>query len=268
MKNKKQSKAKFKISLPLVVILVAFCIAELLFNFVFGSPSNFQGGDPANQPIPGNYFGIIYKGGVIVPILMTVMITMLTFVVERFIAIGKASGKSDVTSFVKEIQELISVGKISEAREACETQKGSVANVIYSALGKYQEMEKSTDLAKDQKLMAIQKEIDEATALELPGLGENLVVISTISSVATLIGLLGTVLGMIRAFSALANAGSPDSVALSAGISEALVNTALGIGSAAVAIIAYNYYTTRIDTITYSIDEAGFSIIETYASKH
>ena len=123
-------------------------------------------------------------------------------------------------------------------------------------------------MAKDQKLVAIQKEIEEATALELPGLEQNLVILATISSIATLVGLLGTVLGMIRAFAALANAGAPDSVALAAGISEALVNTALGIGTAAIAIIAYNYFTTAIDKLTYAIDETGFSIVQTYSANH
>jgi biopolymer transport protein ExbB len=149
----------------------------------------------------------------------------------------------------------------------CDEQKGSVANVTLSVLKKYQEVEKE-DMAKDQKLLSIQKEVEEATALELPGLEQNLVILSTITSIATLLGLLGTVLGMIRAFSALANAGAPDSVQLASGISEALVNTALGIGTAAVATVAYNYFTTQIDKLTYCIDEAGFSIVQTYAAKH
>jgi biopolymer transport protein ExbB len=72
---------------------------------------------------------------------------------------------------------------------------------------------------------------------------------------------------MIRAFSALAQAGSPDTVALATGISEALVNTALGIIASAIAIIMYNYYTTKIDAITYGMDEAGFSIVKTIAIK-
>jgi biopolymer transport protein ExbB len=81
-------------------------------------------------------------------------------------------------------------------------------------------------------------------------------------------GLLGTVMGMIRAFAALANAGAPDSVALASGISEALVNTAFGIGTAALALIFYNYFTTRIDKLTYNIDEAGFSLVQSYAANH
>jgi len=85
---------------------------------------------------------------------------------------------------------------------------------------------------------------------------------------ATLMGLLGTVLGMIRAFAALANAGAPDSVALSTGISEALVNTAFGIGTSVLAVIFYSFFTTKIDKLTYSIDEAGFSIVQSYAANH
>jgi biopolymer transport protein ExbB len=84
--------------------------------------------------------------------------------------------------------------------------------------------------------------------------------------VATLVGLLGTVIGMIKAFAALATAGAPDAVALANGISEALINTALGILTSALAIIAYNYFTSRIDTLTYNIDEAGLSITQNFSS--
>ena len=129
-------------------------------------------------------------------------------------------------------------------------------------------MEKTSGLDKDQKVLAISKEIEESTSLELPMLEKNLVILATISSIATLMGLLGTVFGMIRAFSAIATAGAPDAVALSTGISEALINTALGISTSAIAIIAYNYFTTKIDGLTYGIDEAGFTIAQNFAAKH
>ena len=129
-------------------------------------------------------------------------------------------------------------------------------------------MEKTTDLTKDQKILSIQKELEEATALELPTLEQNLPVIATMTTLGTLMGLLGTVIGMIKSFAALANAGSPDSVALSAGISEALVNTAFGIATGALALISYNYFTSKIDTITYCIDEVGFSLVQSYAANH
>jgi biopolymer transport protein ExbB len=133
---------------------------------------------------------------------------------------------------------------------------------------KYQNVEADKTMTKEQKIVAIQKDVEEATSLELPSLEQNLVILATITSIATLMGLLGTVLGMIRAFAAMANAGAPDSVALATGISEALVNTAFGIGTAALAVIMYNFYTNKIDKLIYSIDEAGFTIVQTYAAQH
>ena len=129
-------------------------------------------------------------------------------------------------------------------------------------------METDTNMDTDQKLLAIQKDIEEATTLEMPMLEQNLTVIATLVSVGTLMGLLGTVTGMIKAFGGLGAAGSPDSAALATGISEALINTATGIGTSTTAIIMYNILTSKIDKLTYAIDEAGFSIIQTYASTH
>jgi biopolymer transport protein ExbB len=114
--------------------------------------------------------------------------------------------------------------------------------------------------------LLVQKDIEETTQLEMPMLQRNLVIIATIASVATLMGLLGTVTGMIAAFRAIATSGAPDAVALSNGISEALINTALGIGTSAIAIIFYNYFTSRIDELTYSIDEASYSIIQNFSA--
>ncbi|UOR04362.1 MotA/TolQ/ExbB proton channel family protein [Hymenobacter aerilatus] len=251
-----------------IVIPLAFVVAIVIYKFVFGNPANFQGGNNENLPLPGNYMGTIYAGGPIVPVLITLLILVITFSIERFLTINKAKGTKSIESFVRSIRQKLNVNDIAGALAVCDQQKGSVANVVKSGLLKYQEMARERGMDKDQKVLSIQKEIEESTALELPMLEKNLVIISTIASVATLVGLLGTVFGMIRAFAALANAGAPDTAALSTGISEALINTALGIGTSAIAIIAYNYFTSQIDVLTYSIDEAGFSIIQTFASQH
>jgi biopolymer transport protein ExbB len=251
-----------------LVIPVALVVAIIIFKTVMGAPTNFMGNDPANSPIPGNYLGVIYKGGFIVPILMCLLITVITFSIERYLTIKKAAGKQNVLKFVRHIKNLLNRHQIDDAVEMCEAQKGSVASVVRSALIKYQNLEPDTTMTKEQKLIAIQKDVEEATSLELPSMEENLVILATISSIATLMGLLGTVLGMIRAFGAMANAGAPDSVALATGISEALINTAFGIGTAALAVIMYNFYTSKIDKLIYSIDEAGFTIVQTYAANH
>jgi biopolymer transport protein ExbB len=98
----------------------------------------------------------------------------------------------------------------------------------------------------------------------MPMLEKNLTILSTLVALGTLGGLLGTVSGMIKAFGALASAGTPDQAALATGISEALINTATGIATSALAIVTYNFFTSKIDTLTYSIDEAGSTIVNTY----
>ena len=251
-----------------LAIVIAFIVSVLIFKFILGDPSRFQGGNTENNPNPGDYLAIVYKGGFIVPILMSMLLMVIIFSIERMLTIGKAKGSKSIESFVRTVRQKLNTNDINGAIAACDQQKGSVANVVKSGLLKYQEMSAERTMATDQKVLAIQKEIEESTALELPMLEKNLVIISTLASIATLVGLLGTVFGMINAFAALAQAGSPDAVKLANGISEALINTALGIGTSALAIVAYNYFTSKIDELTYSIDEAGFSIIQTFGAQH
>ncbi|HLO91229.1 MAG: MotA/TolQ/ExbB proton channel family protein [Chloroflexota bacterium] len=259
---------KININFSTLVIPVSFIVAVVVFKFIMGNPSHFQGNNSDNPALPGDYFGIVYKGGFIVPVIMTLLLTVITFVFERFFAIRRATGKGAVPVFVGNIKNELEKNNIDQAIKACDQQKGSVANVVKSVLVKYDQLSKDKEKTGDQKVASLHKEIEDATSLELPALEQNLVILATITSLATLMGLLGTVLGMIRAFAALANAGAPDSVALAAGISEALVNTAFGIGTAALAMIFYNFFTTRIDKITYSIDEAGMSLVQSFQSRH
>ncbi|MDJ1470058.1 MULTISPECIES: MotA/TolQ/ExbB proton channel family protein [Xanthocytophaga] len=251
-----------------LTIVLIFIIAVCIYNFILGDGSHFEGGDNKNEPIPGDYLGTVYKGGFIVPVLMTMLLSVIVFSIERAFTLGKATGTGSIDVFVRKVKSSLASDNINEALAECDKQKGSVGNVINSVLHKYKEMAVDTTMSKDQKVLAIQKELEDSTALELPMLEKNLTIIATLASVATLTGLLGTVMGMIRAFAGMAQAGAPDSSALSTGISEALINTALGIGTSALAIIAYNFFTSKIDTLTYSIDEAGFSIMQNFASKH
>ncbi len=252
-----------------LTIVICIVIGILLWKFVMGNSANFEGGDPVNgHPLPGNYFGMVYKGGIIVPILMGMLLMVIVFSIERFIVINKAAGNGSVDVFVQKIQGYLSARNIEAAIAECDKQKGSVANVIKSGLKKYREVEADSGMNTEQASLAIQKDIEEATALEMPMLEQNLTVLATLVSVGTLTGLLGTVSGMIKAFAGLATAGAPDQAALANGISEALINTATGISTSTIAIIMYNIFTSKIDKLTYSIDEAGFSIVQTYASTH
>ena len=254
--------------LAAIVIPASLILAIIIYKFVMGSPGNFQDNNPELSPLPGNYLGIVYKGGMIVPLLMALLMIVITFVIERFITIGNSKGNGRIDVFINKIRAALAKGDIDGARQECDKQKGSIAAVVTAGLQSYRQMDAEKSMDKEHKVAAIQKEIEEATTLELPMLSKNLVIISTIASIATLMGLLGTVLGMIRAFAALAQAGSPDAVALATGISEALINTGLGIATSAIAIVFYNYFTNKIDSITYGIDEAGYSIVQTFTSRN
>jgi len=247
----------------LAIIVICLIVTHVIFYLVFGADGNFL---DAEHHKPKNLMGTFRQGGWVVPILMGTGLICIVFVIERALTIFKSRGKMGNAEFTRKIQHHLSNKNIDAALKECDKQSGSVGNVMKAGLIKYQEMSLNTTLDTEQKLANISKEIEETTSLELPILEKNLVFLSTISSAATLLGLFGTVLGMIRAFSAMANAGAPDSEALAAGISEALVNTALGIGASFIAVIAYNFYTTIIDNITYGIDESGFTLEQSFKS--
>ncbi|WP_121245492.1 MotA/TolQ/ExbB proton channel family protein [Mucilaginibacter phyllosphaerae] len=251
-----------------LTIPICIVVAILIFVFILGHPSHFKGGNPENDPNPGDIFGTVHKGGVIVPIILSYLLMVIVFSIERFIVIGRASGTGNVDAFVRKIQGFLNAGNIEAANAECDKQKGSVANVIKSGLKKYKEMEFDQTMDVDQKALAIQKDIEEATALEMPMLEQNLTIIATLVSIGTLTGLLGTVIGMIGAFSTLGASGAPNQSELSTHISEALINTALGIGTSAVSIVMYNVFTSKIDKLTYAIDETGFSIVQTFSASH
>lgn len=246
-----------------LVIVGCIFIGWLVWRFVMGDGSNFEGGVNTGHPLPGSYLGMVYKGGAVVPVLMGLFLMVIVFSIERFFVISKAAGKGNLDSFMKKVQGSVNNGDINGAIEACDKQQGSVANAVKAALVKYQEVKKEGFNSEDAA-ETIQKEIEEATSLEMPMLEKNMTILSTLVSLGTLAGLLGTVTGMIKAFGALATAGAPDQAALANGISEALINTATGIATSVLAIITYNFFTSKIDTLTYSIDEAGSTIVNTY----
>jgi biopolymer transport protein ExbB len=242
-----------------LVVLIAVIICNVLFYTVFSGQVKATGEQ--------NVLGLMYKGGFIVPFLMAIFVTCITFAIERLLTIGKAAGTGSLETFLQSIKSKLSSNDINSALAECNKQKGAVANVVQAGLHKYAEMEKDTELAGEQKILNIQKEVEEATALELPALEKNMWILATIASVGTLIALLGTVIGMIKAFKGLAAAGGSDPEKLAGGISEALINTALGIFTSALAIIFYNLCTQKIDKLTYAIDELGYTIAQTFAGR-
>jgi len=253
---------------PIICLIAGY----LIWRFIFGNPDGFNSPDksggfwPKHDHPKGAMSGI-YMGGIIIPILLGMFLMVLTFSIERLLTISKALGSGSIADFIRKVQYHLANRNVDAAMAECDKQRGSVANVMRAGLRRYKEMTTNNELNTDQKVLAIQKEVEEATALELPMLQKNLVFLSTITSVGTLVALLGTVMGMIRSFSALGQGGGAGAAAaLAIGISEALYNTALGIGTSAIALIMYNIFTTKIDSITYGIDESGFTLAQSFAS--
>ena len=140
--------------------------------FVLGDPANFEGGDPIHgHPVaenPAHTFGLIHKGGFIVPILVTVFLLILIFSIERFITLSRASGKGRVDEFLHNVRQLLATDRVDEAMTVCDEQQGSVANVMRSGLVKYKTVINDGTLDKETKINIVKQEVEEATAWNCP----------------------------------------------------------------------------------------------------
>ena len=250
------------------IILVCFVLAVLFFKYILGAPEHFVNGDPTQPVKDGNLMGTVYKGGVVVPVIITLLFSVIALSIERFFALRTAFGKSSLGKFVINVKQAITAGDMAKAQQLCDKQQGSVANVVGASIAAYKEMENTPNLKRAAKVSKIQQAHEEATQLEMPTLQMNMPIIATIVTLGTLTALFGTVVGMIRSFAALASGGGGDSLQLSEGISEALVNTASGILTSWVAVVSYNYYSNKIDKLTYALDEVGYTIAKTYEANH
>ncbi|MBO4826303.1 MAG: MotA/TolQ/ExbB proton channel family protein [Prevotella sp.] len=247
------------------IIVVCFILAVCFFKFFLGNSDHIGAN---GEVIDGNIWGTIYKGGIVVPVILTLLFTVIALSIERWLALRTAFGRGKLPQFVANIKAALNANDFAKAQELCDKQRGTVANVVGASLRAYKEMEATTGMKKEQKIARIQQAHEEATQLEMPTLQMNMPIIATIVTLGTLTALFGTVVGMIRSFAALAAGGGADSQQLSLGISEALVNTASGILTSWVAVVAYNYYSNKIDKLTYALDEVGYSIAQTYEANH
>lgn len=247
-----------------IVITLSLVVAYTIFYAYMGSPDNFNDPDTKHEPKPGNVPGMVYTGGPLVGLLMTFILIAITFVFERSFSISKAKGKGNPAMFIKSVIAKLTQGDLEGAVGECDKQRGSMANVLRAAIVRFQEIEKDPEFPGEKKVSEVQRAIDESMNLETPLLEKNLVILSTIASIAVLVGLLGTTIGMIRAFQALAMSGTVSAIQLSIGISEALYNTAGGLIGAIIAIVGYNYFTTKVDNFVYMIDEAILNITQIF----
>jgi biopolymer transport protein ExbB len=209
----------------------------------------------------GPYGEEMKKAGPLVSLLIMLLILQIAFVIERLWSLKKAQGRGPLPAFLNNVRKALRDGNLPGAIELCSKQRGSVANVIRAGLERYQTL-RAEGAPKDKIVSETQAAIQEANGLEVPLLERNLIALSTIASIATMVGLLGTTVGMIRSFAALGHTGAVDATKLAIGISEALVNTAGGLFVAILGIVMYNVFVTRVDGFNYMMDEASYEAIQ------
>ncbi len=231
-----------------VVIIATFALAFVIFQYLLPQ--------------------YVRDGGPLVIVLVALTLMVVTFTIERLLSLRKAGGRVAAVPFMRDLQARLANNDIAGAVEASKKQQGTLGSVLGAGLRRFQSIEQMGGSDRKETEEEIRAAIEEATMLEVPLLERNLVALSTIASIATMVGLLGTTMGMIKAFSALASStGAPDAVQLSLGISEALINTAGGLVAAIIGIVSYNYFTTKVDAFTYNIDEAAATMVQTLAHK-
>jgi biopolymer transport protein ExbB len=190
----------------------------------------------------------IIKGGpVMVPLLLCSVIS-LSIIVERCLSLRRNRIlKYDV---LQRIEELLRDRKIPEASTLCKRYPSSMTRILLAAI-----------LNHDKSRQEIKEIIEDAGRQEVPVLERYLTILGTIASISVLLGLLGTVMGMIRTFNAIAALGYGHPEALASGISEALVATATGLAIAIPTLVFYNFFMGKVDSLVIEMEKNSLRML-------
>jgi biopolymer transport protein ExbB len=247
-----------------IVLLAAFLIScAVVFMWI---PA-IDKVDPTTGRAVNPIMHQIRQAGPLVALLLMLLLMLFTYVVERILTLKKAQGNRVIQTFFADFGKAIQTGRLDDASKLCDAQRGSAAAVLKAGIDQYLHLKSVETMPGEKRLAETQRAINEARMLEVPILERNLIALSTIASIATMVGLMGTTIGMIRAFAAMARQGAPDAIQLAMGISEALVNTAGGLLAAILGIVAYNVFVNWVDQFNYSIDEASYVMLEILKEK-
>lgn len=199
----------------------------------------------------GKILEYIMQGGlgIMIPLLLLFLIG-LVFIFERFLALSKA--RINTAEFLTKIRAALRNKNVKEAVKICETFKGPIASILKTGLMKYGDPKEE-----------IEKTMENAAMHEIARLERGLPVLSTISNLAPILGFLGTVTGMIQSFEALSQLNDPGLVAK--GISQALITTAGGLIVSVPMLLAYSYFTTRVNTFIREIESASAVLMESFS---
>src|SRR2546430_15966940 len=189
------------------------------------------------------------KGGPLMWLIFLCSIFAVAVFFERLLYFHRAS--IHVGEFLQGLSNLIRHRKFAEALHECAGTSGPVARVIHSAIIRH-----------DAPRSELREIVQEAAQLEVPKLERFLGVLATIAFLAPLLGLLGTVAGMIDAFGTIASSGGYSTVTeLSSGVYKSLLTTAAGLVVATPAFVAYSYLSSRVNTMMHDMERAGIEIV-------
>ena len=212
------------------------------------------------------FLQLLLRGGATLLILATCSVYSLAVILERAIAYRRVA--RHLAALRAEVEEALAAGKVAEALAACEARAGHpVATVFAAGLTRLRRpLDIHFAMAPGPALSATLEAIRGATAREtadqILSLERRLPSLATLGNVSPFIGLFGTVLGIIRAFEAIAATGAGGLAVVSAGIAEALVATAAGLFVAIPAVMAYNYFVGRVKVFAQEMDRAGQVVVE------
>ncbi|MBI4513871.1 MAG: MotA/TolQ/ExbB proton channel family protein [Gemmatimonadetes bacterium] len=164
----------------------------------------------------------------------------------------------DSRKLLDQVAQLTRAGRVKDASRVAETTPGPVAAILHAGLSRVHE--------KRVTGADIEKAVGTTGTIELGFLERGLVVLATVSNVAPLTGFLGTVVGMISAFGAIAEAGVVEPALVAGGIKVALITTAAGLTIAIPVNVAYNYFVTRIDKLIVDMDEGVQMVLDMVAA--
>ena len=204
-----------------------------------------------------NIYTFFQKFGFVFWPLALCSVTALTFIIERLFTFIRSRSKIGIEQFMSSITESLRSENIMEAVSTCEEAGGPLPNVLKAGLLKYSQAQiEERQINKEE----IQEAIQEASLLEVPELERNLPVLATVAVVSPLFGLLGTVTGMINAFTTIALEGTGDPQQLAGGISQALLTTAGGLTIAIPCLIFYQLFDSWVNRYVLEIEQVSTEI--------
>jgi biopolymer transport protein ExbB len=196
----------------------------------------------------------IIKGGIFIYPIIICSIVSLTIFIERVLSLRRK--KIIPEAFLENIERLLKKENVSEALELCENDSSSISRIFYAGIKNY-----------GKRRGAIKERIEEVGRREAVVLGRYVEALATIASVSTLLGLLGTIAGMIKIFSVISLQSVVNPSVLAGGISEALYTTAAGLTVAIPTLIFYRYLSSKSDSLIVEMEECSTQMAELIKEK-